>query len=189
MIDGQKLVAAALPNPLPSRPAAALAWCGLIGLTLATAGFLLSRLPPLGMPDIPADQAMLEECGACHRPFHPSLLPRASWVALMANLNDHFGEDASLPPARRDEIAAYLERHAAETWDSKAANRFATVSAAAPSRITATPGWQRMHHAIDPALFRSHAVGSRANCAACHRDADGGRFDPQAISLPEGTSP
>jgi len=188
MIHGRKLVAAALPSPLPSRPVAALAWFGLIGLALATALILLSRLPPRGMPDFPADQAMLTECGACHRPFHPSLLPRASWAALMANLSDHFGEDAGLPPARRDEIAAYLERHAAETWDSKAATRFAAVSAAEPTRITATPGWQRMHRAIDPALFRSHAVGSRANCAACHRDADGGRFDPQAISLPEGKS-
>ncbi len=187
MIHGRKLVAAP-PNPLASRPVAVLAWFGLIGLALATVLILLARLPPRGMPDIPADQAMLTECGACHRPFHPSLLPRASWAALMANLSDHFGEDASLPPARRGEIAAYLERHAAETWDSKAANRFATVSAAEPTRITATPGWQRMHRAIDPALFRSHAVGSRANCAACHRDADGGRFDPQAISLPEGKS-
>jgi len=109
----------------------------------------------------------------------------------------YLGDGARLPYGPRPldeirrfagEIAAYLERHAAETWDSKAANRFAAVSAADPTRITATPGWQRMHHAIDPALFRSHAVGSRANCAACHRDADGGRFDPQAISLPEGKS-
>ena len=188
MIHGRKLVAAPLPNPLPSRPAAALAWFGLLGLALATALILLSRLPPRGMAEFPADQAMLTECGACHRPFHPSLLPRASWAALMANLSSHFGEDASLPPAQRDEIAAYLDRHAAETWDSKGANRFATVSAADPTRITATPGWQRMHRGIDPVLFRSHAVGSRANCAACHRDADSGRFDPQAIFLSEGKS-
>ena len=85
MIHGRKLVTAALPSSLPSRPVAALAWFGLIGLALATALILLSRLPPRGMPDFPADQAMLTECGTCHRPFHPSLLSRASWAALMAN--------------------------------------------------------------------------------------------------------
>ena len=39
----------------------------------------LSRLPPLGVPAMPVDQAWAGECGACHQPFHPSLLPRASW--------------------------------------------------------------------------------------------------------------
>jgi hypothetical protein len=107
----------------------------------------------------------------------------------MADLGDHFGEDASLPPPVRDEIACYLERYAAESWDSKAAHRFSVLAPADPTRITATPGWQRIHRGIDPAFFRSHAVGSRSNCAACHSDADSGRFDPQAIALPEGTQP
>ena len=189
MIDGRKPGANAASHATPGRPLAGFGLFALLGVVLATALLLLSRLPPLGMPAIPADRAMLTECGSCHRPFHPSLLPRASWARLMADLGDHFGEDASLAPAVRDEIARYLERHAAESWDSKAAHRFSVLAPGDPTRITATPAWLRIHRGIDPAIFRSHAVGSRSNCAACHADADSGRFDPQAIALPEGTQP
>jgi hypothetical protein len=126
-----------------------------------------------------------EECGACHHPFHPSLLPRAAWARLMARLDDHFGEDASVPPAERDAIAAYLERYAAEAWDTNAAHRFMAVAPENPISITATPGWQRIHRHIDPRLYRSVAVKARSNCIACHRDADTGRFDPQEIALPQ----
>jgi cytochrome b len=189
MIDGRKPGADPASYAAPGRPIAGFVLFALLGVFLAAALFLLSRLPPLGMPAIPADRAMLSECGACHRPFHPSLLPRAAWARLMADLGDHFGEDASLPPAVRDEIARYLERYAAESWDSKAAHRFSVLAPGDPTRITATPGWQRIHRGIDPAIFRSHAVGSPSNCAACHADADSGRFDTQAIALPEGTQP
>ncbi len=188
MVDGLKPAPLGTPMPRPARWRPALAWLALLALPLGVGLFLLSRLPALGMPEIPPSQAMLTECGACHQPFHPSLLPRAAWAGLMANLADHFGEDASLPAAKRDEIAAYLERYAAEAWDSKAARRFAVLAPDNPYSITATPGWQRIHRRIDPAVFRMHAVGSRANCAACHRDAGSGRFDPQAIAVPEGPS-
>jgi cytochrome b len=188
MIDGRKPAPAGTPAPRPARWRPASAWLALLALPLASCLYLLSRLPAFGMPEIPPSQAMSTECGACHQPFHPSLLPRAAWARLMAGLGDHFGEDASLPVARRDEIAAYLERYAAETWDSKAARRFALLAPDNPISITATPGWQRIHHRIDPAVFRTRAVGSRANCAACHRDAGSGRFDPQAIAVPEGPS-
>jgi cytochrome b len=186
MIDGRKPVPGSTPAPAPARALPALGWLAGLGGTLAVGLWLLSRLPAFGMPDIPPDKAMLTECGACHRPFHPSLLPRAAWARLMANLGDHFGEDAGLPAATREEIAAYLERYAAESWDSKAAHRFSLLSPDNPVSITATPAWQRLHRAISPAAFRARAVGSRANCAACHGDADSGRFDPQAISIPEG---
>ena len=189
MIDGRKPGADPASHAAPGRPLAGFGLFVLLGVILAAALLLLSRLPPLGMPAIPADRAMLSECGSCHRPFHPSLLPRAAWARLMADLGDHFGENASLAPAVRDEIARYLERYAAESWDSKAAHRFSVLAPGDPTRITATPAWLRIHRGIDPAIFRSHAVGSRSNCAACHADADGGRFDPQAIALPEGTQP
>jgi cytochrome b len=188
MIDGRKPGATAGPSMPSARPWTALAWLAPIALGSAAALTWLSQLPALGLPTIPTDRAMLTECGSCHAPFHPSLLPRVAWAKLMANLGDHFGEDASLAPAMQAEIAAYLERYAAESWDSKAAHRLATLDPANPLRITATPGWRRMHQRIDPAAFRSHQVGSPANCAACHRDAGSGRFDPQAIALPPGIS-
>jgi cytochrome b len=168
-----------------ARPGAAALWLALLAIPIAAALVLLSRLPALGLPAMPPSQAMLGECGACHHPFHPSLLPRAAWSRLMETLSDHFGEDASLRATTRDEIAAYLERYAAEAWDSKAAHRFAAVAPDNPVSITATPGWQRIHRRLDPALFRLPAIKARSNCIACHRDADSGRFDPQEISIPQ----
>jgi cytochrome b len=186
MIDGEKPVVSAedaLPHAA-SRPVAAILWLGAVGGGFALALVSLSRVPALGLPAMPADPVMVEECGACHHSFHPSLLPRASWAAMMADLGNHFGDDATLSAAKRDEIAAYLERYAAEAWDTNAARRFLAVSADQPQRITATPGWLRLHRRLDPSIFHRPTVKAKSNCIGCHLDADSGRFDPQAISLP-----
>jgi cytochrome b len=191
MVTGRKPLPAnaPLPRPRPARPVMAASWLALTVVSAAAAIALLSRLPPVGIPHLPPNKLMLSECGDCHHPFHPSLLPRASWARLMAHLDNHFGEDASLPAAKRDKIAAYLERYAAGAWDTEAARRFAVVSPTDPLRITATPYWRRKHARIDPAVFAGKAVRSRSNCIACHKDADSGRFDDQAIAIPKETAP
>jgi hypothetical protein len=172
-----------------ARPAIALACLAAFAASAALVIGWLSRLPPLGIPVMPVDQAWAAECGGCHQPFHPSLLPRASWAALMNGLDDHFGEDASLPEAKARSIAAYLNSYAAEAWDAEAARRFAVVSAAEPLRITATPFWVAKHAELPPERFSAPAVRSKANCSVCHTDAASGRFDDQAIRLPQPTAP
>ena len=181
-------------TPLPeharaARPAAALACLAAFTVVSAVALASLSRLPPLGMPAMPMDPVWVAECGACHQPFHPSLLPRASWAALMGDLGDHFGEDASLPGAEAAQIAAFLDLYAAEAWDTEAARRFAVVSPGDPLRITATPFWVAKHADVPPERFSAAPVQTKANCAACHTDAVNGRFDDQAIRLPPLTTP
>ncbi len=37
-----------------------------------------------------------EACGACHFVYQPELLPSGSWVKILANLEDHFGETIAL---------------------------------------------------------------------------------------------
>lgn len=186
MITGWKPVPGdqPLPQPRSARPFAALAAFALIALPAGIALLALSRLAPIGMPALPPAPLVDSECGACHKPFHPSLLPRASWAALMAGLPDHFGEDASLPPDQVREIAGYLQAYAAEAWDTEAARRFAVVSPAAPTRITETPYWRMKHAALDPAVFQRAEIGSKSNCQACHGDAASGRFDDQNINIP-----
>lgn len=179
-----------LPTDVPAprlrrarpRPAAiSLAvFAGVAALVLG----LLSRLPPLGIPTMPANQAMQDECGACHWAYHPSLLPRDSWAAIMAGLSDHFGEDASLPAATAGEIAEFYQSYAAEAWDTEAARRFSNLAPGEPLRITATPYWVAKHDEVGDAQFASPAVKNKGNCIACHRDADSGRFDDQAIDIP-----
>ena len=137
---------------------------------------------------MPVDQAWVAECGGCHQPFHPSLLPRASWAALMNGLDDHFGEDASLPEAKARPIAAFLNSYAAEAWDTEAARRFAVVSL--PNRC----GSRRRHLGSQARGAAARAVQRtrgtvQGQCSACHTDAASGRFDDQAIRLPQPTAP
>jgi hypothetical protein len=131
---------------------------------------------------MPANATYAEECGACHEPYHPSLLPAASWRKLMSGLDDHFGEDASLPPEESAALTAYLTRYAGEAWDTEAGREIALVSPENPLRITASRHWQRKHHGLPAGAFTAANVKTKGNCSACHADAESGRFADQAIT-------
>jgi cytochrome b len=158
-------------------------------LIFVPATIKLSELPPSGVAPLTINGVWAKECSSCHIAFHPSLLPAKSWSSLMANLADHFGEDASLDPASTKEIADFLMSHSAETWDTLAANRLRTVNPSRPLEITATLFWARRHQDIPPAVFKSKLVGAKQNCIACHADAASGMFAPQLISIPQEKKP
>lgn len=187
MITGRKKLdgAPAADSWRRARPLAASLALGAIAAVTVAGGGMLSQLPTIGIYDLKIDPTYKAECGACHYDFHPSLLPAASWKGIMAHLDNHFGEDASLGPATRDHITAWLVANSAEHWDTEPAHRFRQVSADQPLRITATRFWKWQHHRIPKSVFSSAAVGSKVNCVACHRDARTGRFDDQAINIPE----
>jgi cytochrome b len=170
----------------PRRAAAILALAGLLALA-SIAG--LSRLPARGVPDATLDRVYTLECGSCHMAYPPSLLPARSWQAILASLPDHFGEDASLGAATAGRLASYLAAHSAGHADTRAANLFRVVNVAAPLRMTATPAWRRLHGDVPDSVFGRRAIGTRGACAACHRDAATGRFDPQAIAVPQEITP
>ncbi len=112
--------------------------------------------------------AFREECGACHIPYPPRFLPKASWKAIMANLSDHFGEDASLADDTAAKIRGYLISHAAR-WRVR-------KNARPPLRITKLRWFVREHrHEVSPRRLKK--AGSWSNCAACHRGAARGYFD------------
>jgi len=178
-----------IPTPRAARPLAAGAVMLLIASLSSATLYGLSRMPPLGIPIMPENATYRSECGACHWSFHPSLLPKTSWEQLLAELDEHFGEDASLPADKKDEIARYLSAYSAESWDTEAANRFRLVSASDPMQITKTSYWVSKHRQIDPKIFQSAAVKSSSNCTACHKDADTGRFDDQKIDMPKVSRP
>ena len=112
--------------------------------------------------------AFREECGACHIPYPARFLPKASWQAIMANLSDHFGEDASLAEDTAAKIRQYLLAHAAR-WNVR-------KGAKPPLRITKLRWFVREHrHEVSPRRLKK--AGSWSNCAACHRGAARGYFD------------
>lgn len=172
-------------NPAPARTILALLIIGALATSLLTANAALTARPVPGLPVAQTDPTTAAECGACHMAYPPSLLPAASWHALMAGLPEHFGEDASVDPATAAQIETWLTANAAETVETLPARIFARTNAAAPFTLTETPAWKRIHGDLPEALFARKSVAGRSNCAACHPDATAGRFSPFAIAIPK----
>lgn len=170
--------------PEPAQPGRAMAVIAIVAAALSAVAAGLLSLPARGVPVFEPHQAFQTECSACHMLYHPSLLPRASWAAMMADLANHFGEDASLDAKTASGIAAHLDRYASEAWDTEAANLLRRTSATDPLRIVQSPYWVRKHSGIAVNVFAAAPVKSKSNCAACHQDAASGRFDDQAIAIP-----
>lgn len=173
-------------RPIASKPIVALLGVSALAALIVPASAKLIALPPFGIHAIAPDATWKEECSSCHMAFPPSLLPAASWKGIMANLSDHFGEDASLDANKVNAITDFLVANAAETQDSLPANRLRRLDPARPLEITATPFWKRMHGEIPDAVFTQKSIGARQNCAACHGDAETtAMFAPQMISVPK----
>lgn len=186
MLTGRKPARGDAVGAVPAVGRPGLALVAVAALLIAAAGAIVqaSLLPPLGVPVVALPPAYVKECSACHTPHHPSLAPAASWARILAGLDDHFGDNASLPSSTTVEFQAFLSANAAERWDSPAANRFRVPSDAEPLRITATAGWREIHRGVAESTFAAKAVGGRLNCANCHQDAASGRFAPRAILIP-----
>ncbi len=175
--------------PRKAHPRAAIALGAVLVLVLGLGGLAIAATnrPVPGAPVAEWDALTQDECSACHMTYHPSLLPRTNWRALMAGLDDHFGEDASLPADATRQITDWLEANAAETADTLPARRLGLGAQADTLRLTETRFWKRTHRDIPDATFTRKPVLSRANCRACHADAETGWFSPFQISIPKET--
>lgn len=145
----------------------------------------LSRKVPDRQPVVAISAVYLEECSACHMFYHPSLRTDVSWSLMMAQLESHFGEDASLPIDTRIEITDWLAQHAADSVDSKAATLWRNLSEVSPVALPDTVPWQGLHSELNDTVYQHPSVFSRSNCGACHRDAESGWFSPFNISIPK----
>lgn len=124
----------------------------------------------------PVDNDLVKkECSACHMAYPAGMLPAASWKAVMGDLPNHFGEDASLDEASRTEIETWLVANAAPD-KSRLAKRSVDAQGQPALRISETQWWIRAHDGeISPRALAK--AGSKANCAACHRGAEKGYFE------------
>lgn len=121
--------------------------------------------------------AYRQECAACHMAYPPGMLPASSWSRMMKGLDQHYGTDASLDPAMVSQISAWLQAHA---------GTYKRVRKAPPQdRITQSAWFERKHREVEPAVWKRAAVGSRANCMACHTRADQGDFDDDRVRIPK----
>ncbi|MBK6630999.1 MAG: diheme cytochrome c [Betaproteobacteria bacterium] len=130
------------------------------------------RLPvPAGAPP-----AFAAECGSCHLPFPPALLTAPDWKRVMASLDKHYGDNASLDEKTRRELEDFLVRHAAT--DRRKAG------AGDPPRLTESAWFRREHREVPQAVWRDARVKSAANCAACHPRAEAGSYSEREIVVP-----
>jgi len=116
-----------------------------------------------------------DECGSCHVPYPPQLLPKTSWRAIMAGLDRHFGSDASLDAKPARDIQAFL--------DANASRRAA--SGEPRLRITESAWFKREHDEVPASVWKSPAVNSAANCGACHTQADRGDYSERTLRVPK----
>jgi len=128
-----------------------------------------------------------QECASCHLAYAPSFLPKASWRRVMGGLEQHFGENASLDPATQADILRFLEANAADSGNSRMGNKVMQRMGAneAPMRISETRWFVRKHDEVPRATWSRKAIGSAANCAACHRQAEQGKFDEHDVRIPK----
>jgi hypothetical protein len=130
-------------------------------------------------PRLPLLPKYQQECAACHIAYPPGMLPATSWQHVMNTLDQHYGSDASLDAASVREIGTWLQTHA---------GTYKRVSEAPPQdRITQSAWFLRKHNAreVAPEVWKRAAVGSAANCAACHTQAAQGSFSEREIRIPK----
>jgi Dihaem cytochrome c len=136
-----------------------------------------------------ANARFKSECGACHVAYPPALLPARSWETLMAGLAHHFGEDASLDAETTREITQHLVRESGDRGTSRKGRKATNSipSSETPVRITETRWFRHEHDDISPAVWRRAAVGSAANCGACHKGATEGDYSERRVAIPRDT--
>ena len=106
-----------------------------------------------------------------------AMLPASSWSRMMQGLDQHYGTDASLDAAMVRQISTWLAAHA---------GTYKRVREAPPQdRITQSSWFERKHREVEPAVWKRAAVGSPANCMACHTRADQGDFDDDRVRIPK----
>lgn len=164
-----------LTRTIPYRPLA----LGL--LVLGFSAIVLGRAQAGGSHYYPpvADPVVKEECGSCHLAFAPAMLPASSWQRMMGELKNHFGDDASVDATIAKRITDYLVANAADTAGRRYSDKLlrGVLLASAPQRITELPKWVSEHRKVPDWEWKHKDVRTRANCTACHADAELGSYD------------
>ena len=123
------------------------------------------------------DQPTKDECSACHFAYPASMLPEVSWKKIMGNLENHFGEDASLDTETNQHITQHLVAQAGDTKLRNSNFVRGLDLQNPPIRITETKYWIRLHPAISKEYLQSGLAGLKSNCAVCHLRAEDGYYE------------
>ena len=165
--------------------AAAIGVAGLIALQgcSSTAQSSVSEVPHVGYGhDVDTTIAYLEACGDCHYAYPPQLLPTNSWQNIMANLDNHYDDNAELEDAQWQVISNYLSNMSGG-WSPLYRQKYDGKS---PERITKLRYFTYEHHDFPSEWVEDNPqVGSFSNCNSCHMTTSRGRlFDEHSVKIP-----
>lgn len=133
----------------------------LLGLSAAV--YITPTVTPLGQAHASGalvfritDEVTVNECNDCHVPYDPGLLTKGAWKRVMADLSNHFGENASLPEDTRQHIENYLVANA-RRGDG-------------PERITDQRWFKGVHRGMSyfSTWFGNGEQVVMSNCGSCH---------------------
>ena len=164
-------------------PAILCASVGLAGLWIGN-----SPLDDEAVFPMPRGKTLLNECGSCHTAYAPGLLPARSWRKMLSELGEHFGEDASVEEPVRMALLKDLEDMAADGAFADMRMRRIAGSVPvnlAPQRITETAYFKLMHDEVPRSFWQRKAIGTPANCIACHPRANEGRYGEREVRIPK----
>jgi mono/diheme cytochrome c family protein len=171
-------------NQARNRPG----WCAAIRLLAACLSLgLPARAEPEAIDVGPnTNDAYTAECGSCHFPYQPGLLPARSWRRIMVDLHDHFGDNAEVNVKAREAILAYLVSGAADAARNPRSR--AIMESIAPTevviRITTMPYIAGVHGGIlDPLRGGTPRVESLTKCPVCHTKASEGVFKARRYTV------
>jgi hypothetical protein len=132
------------------------------------------------------DPTYKENCGVCHFPYQPELLPAGSWKNILNRPDDHFGISFDLDEDAKETILSYLETNAAEHSTAKRTVRIMrSLGGLVPARITEIPYIKEKHHDISSKTIKRQSIGSLSNCTACHTRAPEGIYDDDSVVVPK----
>ena len=142
---------------------------------------------PYQGPELPDNALWRQECGDCHFAFHPTLLPERSWRKVFEQQHEHFGDDLDLSEDTLKELLAFHLKYPAESNLTEPARKilFYTPENETPIRVTETHYWVKKHEDVNPKYWKHKKVKSKANCRACHLDAERGTYEDSDMRLPD----
>ncbi|MGE5789292.1 MAG: cytochrome C [Syntrophaceae bacterium] len=127
-----------------------------------------------------------KRCGLCHFAYQPGLLPSKSWVKIIEVRDAHPGGTLSLDEKTIAELKSYLTLNSAENSQSKLSKKIMDSTRGDVSvRISEIPYIKRKHRDVAQDVFARKAIGSGANCIACHKSAEAGVYDDDDVLIPE----
>jgi cytochrome b len=128
------------------------------------------------------NELFVNECASCHTLYPPHTLPAKSWSILMADLQNHFGDDASIDEIDNRNILDFLLKNSAENSTQEVSVKILnSIKNKDIIAITQTDFWKTKHGEIPKKVFAHESVKSRANCKACHSDIEKGLIEDEKI--------